>query len=194
MRKTRLVLCLGLGLLAAACGGANNQMSDTMDLAPAKPKDKEPIRVGSAALDCAAPQGQAWGPYFLFGQRVTLEQPGLVQRLGFRAMQDDVARLALYTDDRGRPGELVAQTGKFTVSATQGEAPVKNPTQIEAGTYWIAIGLKTGYAIEVCPELTEDVFKTTLGIDSELPSDLGGYIFPVVPSAALPVSMIVAPL
>lgn len=194
MRVTRLALCFGLGWLATACGGANHEVTEVMDLAPAKPQNKEPVRVGSAALDCAAPQAQAWGPFYLFGQRITLTQPGVVERLAFRALQSDIARLALYTDTQGSPGELVAQTGKFSVSETQGEAPVKNPTQLEAATYWIAIVLKTGYAIEVCPELTDDVFRTTLSIDSELPSDLGQYAFPVEPGAVLPVSMIVAPL
>ncbi len=82
-----------------------------------------------------------WASGTLLSQRITLDHPATVQRLGTHTTAAGTnIKLALYTVADGDQGSLLAETGPVATMAGGGkvEADVLTPVAIEAGNYFVA--------------------------------------------------------
>jgi len=79
-----------------------------------------------------------WTQHYLHGAKYTTTIGGLLTGLGYNGLgTNNAIRLALYTDNAGNPGTLVAFTNPSTVGTGTITIPVITQTLIPAGTYWI---------------------------------------------------------
>jgi hypothetical protein len=75
----------------------------------------------------------------LIAQQVVLPQSATLQSLSFYvASAAGQLRLGLYDNVGGNPGTLRAQTAAFTPVVGWNSQNVLTPTQLPAGTYWLA--------------------------------------------------------
>lgn len=77
-------------------------------------------------------------PDYLLGNPLMVVDGGDLVSFGMYATATGAqGRLALYTDNNGQPGRLVAQTGPFNVVTGQQTEPPSAPANIQPGNYWI---------------------------------------------------------
>jgi hypothetical protein len=77
------------------------------------------------------------GSLFL-AQQTNLSQGGIIQSLSFYVTSAaGRLQLGVYSDNNGKPQDLIAQTGEFTPVVGWNTRDVQTPTQLAEGTYWL---------------------------------------------------------
>jgi hypothetical protein len=77
-------------------------------------------------------------PDYLLGNPLMVVDGGDLVSFGMYANATGArGRLALYTDNGGQPGRLIASTGPFTVASGQQTESPTAPANIQPGNYWI---------------------------------------------------------
>jgi hypothetical protein len=75
----------------------------------------------------------------LVAQQVTLSQTATIQSLSYYvSTASGQLRLGIYNNAASGPGALITQTAAFTPTTGWNTQPVLAPTQLSAGTYWLA--------------------------------------------------------
>jgi hypothetical protein len=90
-------------------------------------------------LTCYAPR-DPFGANYLLGSTLTIGATITVTKLGLFTTASAVGphfQLALYKDNAGAPGALVAFTPSTALAQGQNEIPVTAPTAVAPGTYWL---------------------------------------------------------
>src|SRR5690606_14229439 len=73
-------------------------------------------------------------PNVLFGHRLVVEAGGIVRRFGFASGSTTTAKMALYADDYGHPGALVAESLPILARIGASESDAAVPAQLQPGT------------------------------------------------------------
>ncbi len=84
-------------------------------------------------------------PYQVVIQPVKLTRPIQTTRWGVLIDQKDdpAMSIAIYTDDNGKPGTLLAQSGKMDVDGGRNEIFSAVPVSLAPGNYWIGAVVET---------------------------------------------------
>jgi hypothetical protein len=92
---------------------------------------------GTTSIAGATAGGGGLGP--VHATKYTLSQAGTVTQVSIYAVKGGNVKAAIYTDNSGRPGSLLAAVNAPTaVAALQWTAISIGPINLQAGTYWIA--------------------------------------------------------
>lgn len=92
---------------------------------------------------------------YLLGNALTVDNELVVTHLGFVARWPmGQLKAALYADDDGLPGALVAWTEPSSYEAGLVELPVLDTALLEPGTYWIQLATSEGSELGAGPDAT----------------------------------------
>jgi len=99
---------------------------------------------GTTSIAGASPGGGGAG--YVTATKYALSRAGTVTQVSIYAAKSGNVKAAIYADDSGRPGNLLAAVNAPTrVTASQWTTISIGPINLQAGTYWIAFNVDVGY-------------------------------------------------
>ncbi len=95
---------------------------------------------------------------------ITLTSPIETKRWGVLINQniDPAMSIAVYADDGGKPGKLLAQSGTMNVDFGRNEILSPNPVSLVPGTYWMALVVEMPLIISLSERTAKKTYVFTL--------------------------------
>ena len=135
----------------------------------------DPYHIG---WDEEFPNNSSHSPNYLLGSVLTVDDGCNLTHLSVIAKSaGDNVKMALYDDNGGNPGNLVAQTGVHTTSVGVMEMDVLSPVDLAPGDYYIMGVYETQASIGLRTNTGEGVWYRSMSFHDSMPNPFGSPSF-----------------